>query len=243
VSDSVAPAHLGALDASVAVETPEGISLVVRPAGLMVRGLAFVIDWLLRLVFFFALAAFLSRFKGMGTGLTLMSYFALSWLYPVIMEWLPGSATLGKRAMGLKVVMDNGLPLTLPASLTRNLLRVVDLMPAFYLAGALSTLARSDFKRLGDVLAGTLVVHTSQPRPFAGWPEARALAPCLPLNQRQQSAVLGLAARSGRLTPERLDELARLAAKHLPATEPNEGAGRRLLSVAQWLVRRPETQP
>ena len=55
--------------------------------------------------------------------------FALEWLYPVVFELTPSGATPGKRVFGLRVVMDNGLPVTPAASMTRNLLRAADFLP------------------------------------------------------------------------------------------------------------------
>ena len=63
---------------------------------------------------------------------------------------------------GLKVVMDNGLPVTPAASLTRNLLRVADFLPFGYGFAIVSMLLRRDCKRLGDIAAATLVVHEPQ---------------------------------------------------------------------------------
>src|SRR5438874_1705011 len=70
-----------------------------------------------------------------------------------------GGATPGKKAMGLQVVMDSGLPVTPAASLVRNLMRAADFMPAGYAFGFACMLLRADFKRIGDLAAGTLVVY------------------------------------------------------------------------------------
>ncbi len=85
--------------------------------------------------------------------------FLLEWLYPVAFELTRWGATPGKRALGLKVVMDNGLPVTPAASLTRNLLRVADFLPFLYGFATVCLLTRRDFKRLGDLAAATLVVY------------------------------------------------------------------------------------
>jgi len=220
------------LDTARRVETPEGIALLLQPAGLLPRSLAYIVDFVLRAVLLFVLAMALQPLGGLGQGLVMLLVFALEWFYPVVFEVL-GGATPGKRLMGLRVVMDDGLPVTWPASLLRNLLRVVDFLPTLYLTGCVSCLLRADFKRLGDVLAGTLVVHRSRPPRFAGWEDVAPLPPPQPLTADQQAAVLSLAARAPRLTPERLDELAGIAATVLPASA--EPAGRRLLALAAHL--------
>jgi hypothetical protein len=117
-----------------------------------------------------------------------------------VFELLPGAATPGKRALGLQVMMDTGLPVTPSAAVTRNLLRVADFMPVAFAFGLLAMLLRSDFKRLGDIVAGTLVVHADTVRLAGALPQAEPLAPRVPLTRAQQVAILHLAGRARRLT-------------------------------------------
>ena len=226
-----------ALDTVFITETPEGIALPLRPAGMMTRSFAFLIDALLRGVVLIAASSVLSAMSKFGTGLFLVLLFAVEWLYPVLFELLPGAATPGKRAMNLRVVMDSGLPVTPAASLVRNLLRTADFLPVGYALGLLMLLVRPDFKRLGDLAAGTLVVHTASANLDGPLPAAEPMPPVRALSTREQAAVVAWAGRAARLTPERLEELAGLAASILPA---GAGAARtpRLLSIAQWLVGR-----
>jgi len=232
------------LDTRLLAETPEGIAILLRPAGVVPRGLAYGLDFFIRLVAFSVAAMFLARLKGMGNGLMLVLYFGLEWLYPIVFELLPGAATPGKRAMGLLVMMDTGLPVTPSASVTRNLLRVADFMPFMFAFGMVSMLLRHDFKRLGDIVAGTVVAHADQVRLAGALPEAQPLAPRVPLTRAQQVAILHLAGRARRLTPERLDELATLADHALPPPDYAPGGtspapirpGPRLVAVAQWLM-------
>ena len=181
--------------------------------------------------------------RGLGGGIMLIVFFVLEWFYPIVFELLPGAATPGKRLMGLQVIMDNGLPVTPAASVTRNLMRTADFLPFAFAAGLLSMLLRRDFKRVGDIVAGTLVVHCDHVRLAGALPEAAPLAPRVPLQRAQQVAILHLAGRAARLTSERVDELAALAETVLPPPDfaPGGGAppplrpGPRLLAVAQWL--------
>jgi len=227
------------LDTVVSAETPEGIAVELRPAGFGARYFAYLLDQFIRIgiVYTFALATIIMG--GFGFGLLLILAFALEWLYPVAFELSRWGATPGKRALGLKVVMDNGLPITPAASFIRNLLRAADFLPAAYGAAVVSMLLRRDFKRLGDIAANTLVVHRpTTPAPVA-IEDVEPLAPVRPLQPQDQAAVVALAARASRLTRERLDELAALAAwvsGDMGRSGPE--VTRRVLGVAQWLLGR-----
>jgi uncharacterized RDD family membrane protein YckC len=227
------------LDSVVAAETPEGILLELRPAGLSARFCAFAIDWLIRIAILYASAFVLGILGGVGVAFWLIFFFVLEWFYPVIFELGKSGATPGKRAMDLKVVMDNGLPITPAASITRNLLRAADFFPLFYGAAIVSMLLRPDGKRLGDLAAATLVVHQPRPAPKATLDMVAPIAPARPLSPRDQAAVISLAARAPTLTVERLDELASIA-RRVQGDEPREPAEvtRRVLGVAQWLLGR-----
>jgi uncharacterized RDD family membrane protein YckC len=227
-----------ALDTLFRAETPEGIELVQRPAGALSRSLAYAVDLGLRMALMMAASMVLARVRGVGTALFFVLYFLVEWFYPVLFELLPGSATPGKRVLGLKVVMDSGLPVTPAASLLRNLLRTVDFLPVAYGFGLLSMLLRADFKRLGDLAAGTLVVHVAQVTLHAALPEAAPLAPARALSAREQAAVVSWAGRIRALTAERGEELAQLALPVLPAARPGRDATERLLGLAHWLIGR-----
>jgi uncharacterized RDD family membrane protein YckC len=227
------------LDTVVASETPEGILLELRPTGLSARYYAFIVDWIIRFALIDAAAMIAPFFGGIGLAVWIILIFALEWLYPVVFELGAAAATPGKRIFGLKVVMDNGLPITAAASMTRNLLRVADFLPFAFGFGVLSMLTRSDHKRLGDLAAGTLVVHSPR-RDARGDIEQRTpVMPALPLAAEDQAALVALAARAPRLTRARLDELAALAA----AVSGNAGQSgpavtKRVLGVAQWVLGR-----
>lgn len=227
------------LDSVVAAETPEGIMLELRPAGLSARFCAFAIDWSIRIGIFYAAAIIAGILGGVGVAFWLILLFVLEWFYPVAFELGRSGATPGKRAMGLKVIMDNGLPVTPAASLTRNLLRFADFLPFGYGAAILSMLLRPDGKRLGDIAAATLVVHQPRPAPKATLSMVEPVAPTRALAPRDQAALIALAARAPTLTVERLDELAALAAPVQGSySRPSAEITRRVLGVAQWLLGR-----
>lgn len=221
----------------VAAETPEGILLELRPAGLIPRFYAFTLDWIIRLGIAWAAAVASAVFGGVGIAFWLILLFALEWLYPVAFELMPAGATPGKRVVGLKVVIDNGLPMTPAAAVTRNLLRAADFLPFAYGLAVISMLVRTDCKRLGDVAAGTLVVHDRPPTHKVSIAAVDPVVPTRPLTPEDQAAIVALASRAPRLTAERLDELAALAA----GVSGDDGlAGpavtRRVLGVARWIL-------
>jgi uncharacterized RDD family membrane protein YckC len=224
------------LDTLQTAETPEGILLTLRPAGVVARFYAFVIDLLIRAVVGSVLIGTISGLGEAMIGVALISLFLLEWFYPVVFELGEHQATPGKRVMGLRVVMDSGLPVTPASSLLRNLMRAVDVLPFGYAFGFVSMLLRADFKRLGDVVAGTRVVYHSHADSHGKVPDASPQAPARPLDALAQTAIVAWAARIPRLTPARVEELAQRAASVIPNAAAGGPATPGLLAVAQWLL-------
>jgi hypothetical protein len=173
----------------------------------------------------------------LGMALTLMLWFALEWLYPSAFEVWGRGATPGKRSLGLIVLHDDGTPVRLSASLTRNLLRAIDFFPLLYGVGLLTMLLNRDFKRLGDIAAGTVVVYREPAVRHAAVPNAPPTPPPMPLTLDEQRTVLDYATRAGTLTQERAEELALLAPR-LSGTQDGALARTRLLSIANFLIGR-----
>lgn len=227
------------LDTVLAAETPEGMLLELRPAGLIVRFQAFIIDWVIRTAATLVAMIATALLGGVGFGFWIIFVFALEWLYPIAFELLPKGATPGKRVVGIKVVMDSGLPVTAAASIARNILRAADFLPFAYACAVISMLVRSDCRRLGDIAAGTLVVHERRIVPVSPVLDVPPLAPAAPLTPRAQAALVAFAERAQRLTPGRVDELAALAAS--ASGDAGDAGGRvtsRVLGVAQWVLGR-----
>ena len=223
----------------VPAETPEGILLELRPAGLVVRFYAFLIDWGIRLAVLYATAVATLLAGGLGTAMWLILLFIFEWFYPTVFELTPSGASPGKRALGLKVVMDSGLPVTVAASVIRNLLRFADFLPFAYAFAIVSLLVRGDGKRLGDLAAATLVVHVPRGVPKAVLSDVPPVVPVRPLARDDQAAIIALAARAPRLTAQRVDELASLAAVVSgDAGRSGPAVTRRVLGVAQWALGR-----
>jgi len=90
----------------------------------------------------------------------------VEWAYFTFFELVMGGRSPGKRLLGLRVMCDGGMPITLRESLIRNLLRLVDVLPANYFVGLVSIVMSAQGKRLGDFAAGTIVVRLDRiPRP------------------------------------------------------------------------------
>ena len=222
------------LDTRHQVETPEGIDLILRPAGLLPRSLAFAIDLLIRgaiLLGAFLLLALLGQF---GAGLGTLIYFLVNWWYPVLFEVLYQGRTPGKKALDLRVVHDDGTPVGWASSLTRNLLRFVDMLPFAYCLGTVSCLSHPQFKRLGDLAAGTLVVYRDEPPKRPQLPAAEAERAPFPLSLAEQRALLDFAERGDSLSAARRVELASILAEPLESLP--EHAEARLHGIARGLL-------
>jgi uncharacterized RDD family membrane protein YckC len=225
------------LDTVREIETPEGISLHLRAAGALPRAQAWMVDLLLRMGVFMVAMIPLSLFGVGGNGLAMLLLFALMWAYWVVCEvWLDGQ-TLGKRALGLRVVNADGTPVTWLPSVVRNLLRAVDALPGVYGVGLASTLIDPYGRRLGDIVAGTMVIHASDLPTGQQVPAVAAVPLPLVLAADEQAALVEFAERSGQLTLQWQEELANLLT---PLTARSDTAGvRQLIAYANWLLGRP----
>jgi uncharacterized RDD family membrane protein YckC len=149
------------------IATPEGVQLALPLAGIATRFMALMLD--LAIIFgvaFILLMASLVTAEAVAvivaSSLVLVFYIG----YFVIFEVAGGGRTVGKRAVGLRVVTDGGAPAGLRASLIRNLMLLLEGLPLFYAPAIVSALVTRNNQRLGDLMAGTLVVReVKAPRP------------------------------------------------------------------------------
>ncbi len=221
------------LDTSHHVATPEGVELNLRVAGPVPRALAWLIDLAWRLAALLVLAFVASVLGEVGTAVFLLSWFALEWLVPAYFESRSRGATPGKRAMGLMVVRDDGAPCTLGPALTRNLLRFADFLPLFYFGGLTAMLCNRQFKRLGDFVAGTLVVYADPATVARQIPTMEPLRPPIALKPEEARTVLDFAERAAALGPARAEELASLVT---PLLRDNTPPVQQLTQYANYLV-------
>lgn len=139
-------------------------------AGIGFRSIAYLVDVLL--LFFFWVAAyfafslvvsdFLGSFlslSGAGKTLAVLGAFATQWLFWTCCEVFWRGQTPGKRLVRIRVVSDDGSAVSVLQSAVRNLSRIVDFLPIFYAFGLLTMLISRQNRRLGDLLAGTMLVR------------------------------------------------------------------------------------
>lgn len=225
------------LDTTRTVPTPEGIELSLRLAGPLIRSLAWLIDLAIRLGVFMTLAQVLAFLSEFGAGVFLICWFIIDWFYPVLFEVYWHGATPGKRACHLAVLHDDGSPVGWGASFARNLIRIVDFLPFCYGFGLVAMLFNRDFKRLGDLAAGTVVVYVDQQKTAAKIPPAPAVPAPLPLKLAEQRAVIDFAQRQPTLTAERTAEIAEFATP-LVGDARGHTASVRLIQIANFLLGR-----
>ena len=137
----------------------------MEPVGVGRRAVAIIIDTILLGIVGWALSLVMGGTSTEGVGFNLATgpsliLFAIGFAYYIVMEATSG-ATLGKKAMGIKVVKaDGGGPISWGESIIRNLLRIIDSF-FFYLLGAIVVWVSKRRQRLGDMAAKTLVVRSS----------------------------------------------------------------------------------
>jgi uncharacterized RDD family membrane protein YckC len=157
------------------IDTPEQIPLEFSLAGVGSRALAMMLDGLIVLLIFVflliigvfligGLGLFSSSASNWAAAIFGLFFFLLNWGYFAISEILMKGQTFGKRQLNLRVIKDSGAPIGAYEAIGRNLLRAVDWLPAFYGVGIVAALLNKQNKRLGDMVAGTVVVHE---RPLA----------------------------------------------------------------------------
>ncbi|HEY6945523.1 MAG TPA: RDD family protein [Candidatus Acidoferrum sp.] len=163
---------LGSYTEKLTIETPEQTSLDFAIAGIGSRFLALALDTLIQVLVGFiigiggtmaigALAALVPKSAIWGAALLIIFFFLLYFGYFAFFEIIWNGQTPGKRKAGIRVIKDSGRPLTVAESIARNLMRIVDLLPGFYAIGIASALLTKENKRLGDLVAGSLVVRES----------------------------------------------------------------------------------
>ena len=148
------------------LDTPEGVQLELTLAGVGSRFTAALIDFLIQDAILVALALVLGygvgvdpRAGGFAVAIFVVCSFVVFTGYDVSFEVLNSGRTPGKRLNGLRVVRENGAPVTFATSAVRNVLRLIDILPGWYLVGIGSILATRRNQRLGDLAAGTIVVR------------------------------------------------------------------------------------
>jgi len=154
------------------IDTPEQVGLEYSVAGIGSRFVAALLDSLIVFAFYLIEGILLAMFlSGAGNAQKLdalgkwfiaffvLINFAVVWGYFTLFEAYWHGQTPGKRAMKVRVIKDSGRQIALFEAMARNLLRVVDYLPGLYLVGVITMLCNKRNQRLGDLAAGTIVVH------------------------------------------------------------------------------------
>jgi len=224
------------LDTYREVLTPEGVALHLPAAGPVPRALAWLIDLMLRVGVLMVMSMVLGVLGGFGQGLYLVGMFLVFWAYPIVLEAAWNGQTPGKRALGLRVLASDGAPVGWLPAVVRNLMRTVDMLPFGYATGLVACLCDRHSRRLGDLVADTVVVHVAPRRIDPSLPPATPQAPGQSLLPDEQAAIVAFGERAPRLSAGRQAELAALLYP-LTGTAGSEGV-RRLYGMANWLLGR-----
>jgi uncharacterized RDD family membrane protein YckC len=226
----------------VRIETPEQIDMGLELAGLGTRFVAQLFDWVIKVLvtFFLVLAGVLAAsLAGLTVQMDHLSPIALAVLvgvlfvlwfgFDLLYEATRNGQTPGKRMAGIRVIREGGAAVTFQAAAVRNLLGLADLLPGFYVLGAVIILFTPKRQRLGDLAAGTIVVRErvlaapaeteAAVQEFAS-PDyaftARHLAACVPNDRHVLRSFLR---RQDKMAPAARDRLAcRLAATFVEKT-------------------------
>lgn len=200
----------------VRFETPEDVALSFDLAGPGSRAAAALVDYFIIALIVLALIAALAgagaialrvrdlidpdalgELGGFAIAVLIAVIGGVNTFYFVASEWFLSGQSVGKKLFGLRVVRDGGYAVSFSASLIRNVMRVVDMLPGVYLVGLLSVTLSKERRRLGDFVAGTLVVR-----------DAKHEAPVTHFSGTRYST---LADRQFSLTRDQVDRLGREA--------------------------------
>lgn len=196
------------------IATPENVPISYELAGLASRFAAYVVDMLLKGFIILALAVAettlislagtaLSRFfgdalQGITTAAAIVAGFAVFIGYNIFFETIWNGQTPGKRLYDLRVIRQGGYPIDPTSAFVRNLLSIIDFFPLLNLAALFSILLSRDYQRIGDHVAGTIVIKQSKPISLSSILRASRILP----ENLDQSALETIRYNAGRLTPD-----------------------------------------
>jgi uncharacterized RDD family membrane protein YckC len=204
------------------VVTTEKVPFTYRVAGIGSRFLAWLVDGSLIVVLLLmgvmAGSVLESARQGLGIALVFIWAFVAQWGYFLFFEWLWDGQTPGKRLLGIRVIQWRGTGISFYQAAVRNIVRVVDALPFFYAVGCTVAACNRLQRRLGDLAAGTLVVHIERkakpiqslyaPAASAEFPQEGLVRQRLAqLNRLQKQTLLDLCLRKDQL---RVQDRARL---------------------------------
>ena len=211
------------------LEIPENVRLGFRLAGPGTRLGAYLLDLGVRAAALYGMVTVLSivllpfATTGLPDGVFFVAAFVLEWGYGCFFETWWNGQTPGKRAFGLRVIKTEGYAIGFYEAMIRNLLRAADFVPLLYAAGFLTAMANPRLQRIGDLVAGTMVVRERRPV-LGGELEGLSDYPPFPPeafrhryrpSERTLEVIESLFRRRLDLPPARLDEIALILAEPL----------------------------
>jgi uncharacterized RDD family membrane protein YckC len=130
---------------------------------ILIEALLYLVLFLLSLIWFSG-GIFSAKRSIWWDAIVTLVIFCIYWGYYAIFEALWKGQTPGKRWAGIRVIKDSGRPINAFEAIARNLVRFIDFLPGFYGVGVVTMLLNAKNRRLGDYVAGTLVVHETSDR-------------------------------------------------------------------------------
>ncbi len=222
-------AEAAALDTLTHIETPENVRLAFRLAGPGSRLGAYLLDLAIRITFLWGLSTFLALVmpflfvSGLPMGVWLVGLFLVEWGYGCLFEGWWNGQTPGKKILRLRVMKAEGYPISFHEAMLRNLLRAADALPLLYGVGFLTAISNRRMQRIGDLVAGTIVIRETRQRLRSELPGMDTVEPIPQSNfrhayhpsERTLDVVERLFRRRHELGEARVDEIARILANPL----------------------------
>jgi uncharacterized RDD family membrane protein YckC len=203
--------------------TGEAVALDVRPANVILRSAGAIIDWVAYLLLYFVMALIVAPLLGdavdeaLGRALMIVGLVSSLLIAPMVVETATGGRSLGKLAIGARIVRDDGGAISLRHAFIRALVGVIEIFMTFGGLAATTALLNGKSKRLGDLLAGTYSQHERVPR-------GNDPVTSVPLELITWAETADVARLPDRLS-RRVAQLLRQAAKMTPDTRTRLGAG------------------
>jgi uncharacterized RDD family membrane protein YckC len=246
MSSTSAPDDLG-------IVTGEAVALEVRSTSWVLRAAGAIIDFLAEVALFFALLFGITLLSGathadraIGTALVVVDLVVSFIVAPAVLETATRGRSLGRLAVGARVVRDDGGSIAFRHAFIRALTGVVEIVFTFGSIAAITGLLNRRAKRLGDLLAGTVSQHERVPRPpmnALGVPvqlqEWSRIADVARLPDPLSRRITAFLVQGPRMTPESRARLAAdLAAEASPYVAPAIDVAPELLLAAVAAIRR-----
>lgn len=144
--------------------TPEGVDVDLVVAGVGSRFMSSSVDLAVEAVVIIPLLLAGAAFGSTGVAVAAVGGLLVVFGYPTACDAFLGGRTLGRRLTGLRLLTEEGTTVDVVPAALRNVVRLVDWLPAFYSVGVIACLASARNQRLGDMAAGTIVVRSDPVR-------------------------------------------------------------------------------